>query len=357
MLDLLCLASLALYGVSALPTQSLSSPRLVYQFPDYPPTFIENIATRGNGNLLFSTLSGPNIYTIDPTASKPTPKVAVTFPNVNCTSGIKEIGNSDVFAVITGNWSQEMMTGVYGSFSVWSVDFKMDPPVVVKIASIPDTTNLNGLAIIPALRNIIYLADGGNGALRILDSTTGKSRIALQHSMFIRSSNFPLGINGIESFGGNMYFTNSAKGIYGKIPLRIDGSVVGTVEQITSLELSQSYDDFAMDKHGNGLMAIKPSAVHRVTPSGETTVISGGLNSSDFAGPTSLVFGRSSPKEEATLYVTTAGLDMAHARLGGGQIEAVDYYQVDTEFTEPCRSFWDVGYAMSLVWKQRTLHF
>ena len=348
MLDLLCFTSLALYGVLALLTQSPSPSRVVYQFPNI--TFVENIASRGNGSLLFTTLSAPVLYTIDPTASKPTPKVAFTFPNTTCTSGIKQIGNSDVFAVITGNFSVFTTSGVNGSFSVWSVDFSKDPPVGAKIASIPNTTNLNGLATIAALPNIIYLADTANSALRILDITTGEAPIVLEDPMFVNNSLLPLGINGIESFSGDLYFTNSAQGIYGKIPLRTNGSVVGTVEKITSLNATEgSYDDFTMDKHGNGLMAIKPSAVHRVTPSGNWSVLSGGPpGNTDFAGPTSVVFGRGSPKQEATLYVTTSGINPLNGSFGAGQVEAIDNYLEDTKITEPCWSFRGVQHAMSL---------
>ena len=329
MLNLLYVAyltPLALYRVSALPTPSLSPPRLVYQFPHN--TWVENIASRGNGNLLLSTIGGSGLYTIDPTASEPTPKVAFKFPDTTATFGIKETGIPDVFVVITGNYSNPGVHGVYGSFSVWSIDFRENPPVGAKIASIPDTDFLNGLAIIRAVPNILYLADTSNNALRTLNTRTGESRIVLRNPMFVNSSTIPLGINGIETFGRDLYFTNAGKGIYGKIPTQRNGSVVGTVEQIASLESPQdSYDDFTFDKHGNALLAVHPSAVNRVTPSGEQSVLLGGPGSSDFAAPTSIVFGRGCPKEEATLYVTTGGIDPISGKLGGGQVIAIDNYR------------------------------
>ena len=258
-----------------------------------------------------------------------------------------------------GNYSVDDFIGAYGSFSVWSVDFTKDPPVGKQIASVPDTDNLNGLAIVPALPETVFLADAGRFAVRSLNTTSGKSRIEIMSPIFANTSTFSLGINGIEYFGHYLYFTNSALGVFGRIPLRLDYSILGTIEEVTTLkETEGKYDDFAIDKYGNGVLPIKPAAVDIVNPSSgeQTTIING--TTSDMSGPTSVVFGRGSRKEEGTLYLTTSG--MFDLGPGGGQVVAIDNYYGDAQTTditkpEPYSSSYGIGRAMSQLWKQRVL--
>ena len=246
-------------------------------------------------------------------------------------------------------------SGTRGTFAVWSVDFRKDPLVAEKIASIPDTDNLNGMTAIQGLSATVLIADAGNSALRSLNTRTGKSQIVLQDPLFENSPQFPLGINGVETFGPDLYFTNSAKGIFGKVHVRSDGVPVGKVEHITSISSSEgSYDDFTMDKLGNGLLAVKPSAVNKVTRLGKQSILSGGPGTSEFSGPTSIVFGRGSRKEEATLYVSTCGLfDPVSGNWGGGSVMAIGNYQPLLDTTDSCWSFKGMKKAMGLLWRQQ----
>jgi len=197
----------------------------------------------------------------------------------------------------------------------------------------------NGLAFIRGSPNIIFLR-------------TGESHIVLQDPMFVNSSTFPLGINGINTFGRDLYFTNSAQGMYGKVAIRSDGSLAGKEEKIAPIDSSKSsYDDFTMDKHGNGLLAVKSGAVRKVTPNRKQSVLSVGPGSSYFSGPTSVIFGRGSRTEEATLYVSTGGLfDPVSGNFGGSHVVAIDNYRYHMAITE---SFHGVERAMSLLWKQQ----
>jgi hypothetical protein len=287
------------------------------------------------------------LYTLDPTASSPSLKVAYAFPDVTCTAGIAESHTPDVFLVITGNYSVMHFSGTRDTFSIWSLDFREDPPIGKKIAPVPDTDNLIGLTVIDGFVDTVMVADAGNNALRSVNTRTGQSRIELQHDMFVNTS-FPLGINGIEVFGQHLYFTNSAQGIYGKVRILHSGRPFGEVEQIASLGSEEGrYDDFTMDRRGNGLLAVKPSAVNIVTSQRDQSVLSHG----PFSGPTSLLFGRGSQEQKATLYVTTCG--PMNTVGGEGQVMAIDDYQPHLEVSGSCWSFEGMKKAMALLWRQQ----
>ena len=317
--------ALALSNVSAAPVPTTPAARLVYQFPT--GTFVENIACRSNGHLLLDVLSEPVVYTIDPTASKISAKIVYRFPNATGISGIAETNTPDVFAVIAGNWTLATKEGTLGSFSVWSLDFRSsDQPIATKIASISDTNNLNGMATIPGSPNIILLADSAKGAVWTLDIETKLASITIQEPSFQPSASIPGGINGINTYGGQLYFTSSAQGVYGSVPINNQGFATGPVKEIAHINTTEGtiYDDFAMDSEGNAFIAIHPDRVERAPLSGEQTILVQGSLPTDLAGPTSATFGRGSVKEESTLYVSAGGVYNASGSVLGGQVLAVD---------------------------------
>ena len=242
-------------------------------------------------------------------------------------SGITETDTPDVFAVTAGNWTLVTKEGMFGSFSVWLLDFRSssDQPVVTKIASIPDTDNLNGMATIPGSPNIILLADSGKGAVWTLDIETKRSIITIQEPSF-QPTSVRFGINGINTYGDNFYFTSSGQGIYGSIPINDQGLPTEPVKEIARINTTEGtiYDDFAMDLKGDAFIATHPDRVERVPLSGEQSVLVKGVLPTSLAGPTSAVFGRGSVKEESTLYVSAGGIYNASGSIWGGQVLAVD---------------------------------
>lgn len=343
MLSLLHLITLASLSFSVRPIPLAPTPRLVYQFP--PGVFVENIACRSNGHLLLSILSEPVLYSINPTVSSPAPKVVHTFPNVTGMTGIAETTTPDVFAIIGGVWNLTTLSGTLGSFSIWSVDFRSDPPLVAMIAPIPYTDNLNGLATIERSPKIILAADSKLGAVWALDTKSGNSRIAIRDPNFQPGERFPLGINGINTLRDHLYFTNSGRKIYGSIPIHSDGSAAGRSKVLATLDSSEfeAYDDFAMDQEGNALIATHPNSVYQASLRGKQSVHS---RSDVFAEPTSSIFGRGSAKEAHTIYVTAGGrtgqstvwVPTNRTPSQGGQVIAIDNYQPPKQNTCSCWS-------------------
>ena len=318
MLDSFRSIALALLSLSLNCILAASSPRLVYQFPQGAE--IENIAARSNGHLLLGLISAPELYTLDPTAASPSPNLLYTFPNATSLTGIAETTTPDIFAVIAGSYHINNFTGIPGSFSIWRVDLRSNPPAVSMMAPVPDAGALNGLAVIQDTSGTLLAADSALGAIFAVNPSTRKVNMAIKDAMFAPTATFPLGINGIKTrngvSGAILHFTNSAQGLYGTMPVRSDGSSAGSAKQLATLAASEQYDDFAVDRQGNAFITAHPNVLYQVSLDGIQTLFS---NSSSIHQPTSATFGRGSGVEMSTLYLSTDG-----EAPGGGQVITLD---------------------------------
>ena len=263
---------------------------------------LENVALRPSGTLILTSTTSSTIYLLDPTQRNPSAEVLYTFPGANSCLGIAET-SSDVFAVIVGNTSVSTFTGVPGSFSIWSVNLrKSSVPIVSKISAIPEAKILNGLAYLQNSPDIVLAADSEAGIVYSTNIVTGVSAVAIQNSAFAPTSTFPLGINGLhpDAASCNLYFTNSALGTFGSIPIDNNGKATGAVKIIATDAKGDFYDDFAIDNQGNFWITNHPNVMEEVTRAGQqiTTV-----NSTEMLQPTSAIFAAEGQK----LYVVTAG--------------------------------------------------
>jgi sugar lactone lactonase YvrE len=187
------------------------------------------------------------------------------------------------------------------------------------------------MTAIESSQNTILLADSKLGAVWALDMETGESQIAIIDPSFQPSYEYPMGINGIKTYGDDLYFTNSVQRLYGSIPIDGNGFATGPVNKLLTLNGFQSdaYDDFAMDRQGNAFIATHPNAVFKVSREGR---LIGLLSSELLVQPTSATLGRGSAKEESTLYVSTGGRSSEptiwdstdDGPIVGGQVFAID---------------------------------
>jgi hypothetical protein len=278
--------------------------RIVYQFPNQPYTDLENMAVRSNGQLLLSTITSPTTYLLDPTQSPPEPVLLHTYPGGQSTLGIAET-QPDLFVVVVGNYSTSTFQGIKGSFAIWTLDLRKGlPGIAKKVASIPQAEALNGAATVIGNPNIVLVADSALGAIWRVDTTTGACVEIEKSGLLATSGNFPLGVNGIRMYGSNVYFTNSAQGLFGKIPFSTQGTPMGNPAVITrTLSSNYTYDDFAMDSNGNAYVANHLNQLTKIPQHGAQTLIE---SSPDFDQPSSAAFGRT-PGSECTLYVVTGG--------------------------------------------------
>ncbi len=223
----------------------------------------------------------------------------------------------DVFAVVAGNWTK-VTVHQPGSFSLWSIDMQSPNNTKVKlITGMPKANGLNGVtALGRGSPDIVLVADSVLGALWRVNIKTGDYSMAIKSFLFADENEF-IGINGVRFFEGSVYFTNSAQGIYGRVPVTYNGSAAGEVEKLAEFQLPSILDDFDLDWEGDAWIATHPNAVNEVTMEGKRRNITGDADLA-IVQPVSARFGQSQ-QQRRTLYVATAGNGTV-----GGQVFAVN---------------------------------
>ena len=197
-------------------------------------------------------------------------------------------------------------------------------PTVKLITRMPNAGGLNGMAALNGFSGTILVADTMNGSLYKVDVSTGANSVAIQNDAFARNPGTAqsFGINGVRMTGGNVYYTNSAKGTFGRVPVNGEGAATGDVEILGTLNTAAgTYDDLDLDCAGNSWIATHADMVSTVTSGGTQSNLTGGAT--PFNEPTSARFGRGA--EAGVLYVVTTGdYDASTGKLSPGQLFAVD---------------------------------
>jgi hypothetical protein len=335
-----------------IPTISISAPhpnvklplpaRTVAQF-DTVPTWLENIAVRGNGDLLVTQLApAPGLYTIRNPASKNAtlePIFGWHEPNITDILGITETF-PDTFNIIAGNATSDAL-GYAGTWSVWEARFhslNSSVPAVRKITDIPEAKFLNGIVPMPGRPEIVFIADSQFGLLFRLDTRTGKHEIIAKGPEFdpypaLQNKTVGFGINGVKIRDGYLYFSNSNLVKIFRTPITRDGHIAqkgkAKVELYADLNAAAVFvDDFifsddgilwAASNYGNSIVAVSPGASN-------IQVVAGAVTQLALAGSTAAAFGRTK-HDKNILYVCTAG-GLAEPVNGTivepGKVEAID---------------------------------
>lgn len=337
--------TIATFGslVSARPAEqtghSHKTLRDVIVFPNN--TWIENIAVRSNGNLLVTLLNLPEVWEVEPLSGSA--ELVYSFPNANVSLGIAEVEH-DIFAVNVGNFSGPGV-GVPGSWSIWTLDYNTanlssNKPIGKKIAAIPPAVFLNGLATLPTKLGVVLTGDSFLGQIFAVDIFSGRYSVAIDVPELKRNTTaaFQLGVNGMKTHDGHLYFTNSLRSpLLAKIPLSIKGNAAGPAITIAKsaqypIDLGFQADDFALDATAeHAWVATNPSnfIIRITTATGKQKIVAGGKSDPTVAGATSAAFGRSWNDEQILYIVTDGGLaDPSSAGVTGGKIVALDTTKV-----------------------------
>ena len=298
------------------PVCALQNVRQLYQFPNDKFHDIENVAIRPNGQLLLNTITEPVTYILDPASSNPQATVLYQFPGYTGLAGIAEL-SPDVFALVVGNYSVAEFKGIPGSFAIWTINLTSGHPVAKKVASIPEAQTFNGLTALSS--SLILVADSAVGSIYSVNINTGAYKVTIQDAKFQPSSQFPLGVNGIHYKNSVLYYTNSAQGTFGKVPITSSGTASGPFSVIANAPTGSFYDDFALDMFGNALITAHSNSIVKVVPIGGAQITI--ANSTSIIQPTAAVFGNNAISA-CTLYVVTAG-QVSGSTIASGQVLAV----------------------------------
>ncbi|KZV92135.1 hypothetical protein EXIGLDRAFT_718727 [Exidia glandulosa HHB12029] len=297
--------ALSLTLVSA--TVAFASPtyRTITQFPN--GTFVENIGVRHDGSLLLTTLTGPELWSVDPYTGSTS--IVATFPNATSTVGLAQY-SLDIWAVAVGKINMSAFEGIPGTFGIWLVDFNHPKkPRVVKQVPVPAAQDLNGLACCD-VRGRLLAADSNAGIIYAVDVYSGVSEPILSGPAFAHPvGGFPIGVNGVRILPkenpDTLFFTNSAGAVLSRASL----SSKDDVQTIVGPDFA-GVDDFALVPRALSRKTLAFVAFNngnqllRVTRDGKTDVVLGAQDSAVLPGPTSAQLSH----DGHTLYVTTYGL-------------------------------------------------
>jgi hypothetical protein len=276
-----------LASAAVIPRQASTS--TVYKFST-SGAWIENLASRSNGQLLLTRFDAPELWSLD-LSTKTTAKVA-TFTGSTCTAGITEV-SPDVFAVVTGNYSQAGGNKP-GTWGVWKVNFTGTTPQASVVKMIPESVMFNGLT---TLDNDTVLIGEGKGSVYRLSISNGNYSTAIQDAAMAPPSSapVPIGIDGLKYYSGYVYFTNIFKNTFNKVQVDSTGKAMGAATTILTV---QTGDDFSFGPDGSAYIAANGN-VAKVTSAGKLSTVA------SVASGTSTTFGRTA-KDNSTLYVGTS---------------------------------------------------
>ncbi|KAF7133826.1 hypothetical protein CNMCM5793_005238 [Aspergillus hiratsukae] len=282
-------------------TTNASSISTVFQFTRNE-TWLENLAVRPNGKLLATRLDAPELWLIDPANTNTTEAGSLfhTFPNATSLLGITEI-NTDVYAVVAGNFSIPTVTSTHGSYVIWRLDASSTPPSASILARIPDAEFLNGIARFG--ENMLLITDSAKGVIWLLDMSTGVYSQALSHPSMLPAAGQPyaVGVNGIDVRGKYVYYTSTTQMLFCRVPVDSTASATGPVEVIAS---GITPDDFIVSGDGTAFITTNPdNGLVRVDPKGRVRLVAGNQFTIAVGGSTAVA----GSEDGSVLYVTTSG--------------------------------------------------
>lgn len=322
--------------ISALPvfstlltlTTALFPAKLIYEFPK--GTWLENLVVRPCGSILITTLTGPDLYQINPLLPNPTASLIHHFPTGLATLGITETF-PDEFYLILSNVTLPKVIVTPGTQRIYRIKFPFPTaqPEISLAASLPDAILLNGLTTLNPFT--LLAADSRKGVVWAINTLTGTSKIVISDPLMLPTAapGPMLGINGLKVRNGKiLYFTNGAQNIFAKIAINSDGTPsAGPATVISNAPTGASYDDFALDFLGDAFLATAGGdSIAEVKANARQRIVAGMMGEIEIAEPTSAQFGRMGV-DAGVLYITTAGglaIPVNGTEVVGGQLVAVD---------------------------------
>jgi hypothetical protein len=288
-------------------------------------TFLENTSIRSDGKLFLSSLSTSNLMEFDPNTADGV-KITATIPEATGLLASTFI-DDERLVVHAGQVDMATYSIVKGTAAIWEVNFRRCPPSIRKVASIPETQMLNGMAALPAHPHIILSLDSIGGRVFRTNTRSGSVDVPIHNPTWFGpgpDATIPLGANGIQIRGNTLFFTNSAQAFFAKVKINDRGEPMGEPEKIhqnANATFSTSYDDFDVDSEGNAYICRDPNKLVKVTPDGETSLFVGGSRNPLIYTPTSVRL----TSNGKTAFVVTGGADkVVDGEFLGGQIIAVD---------------------------------
>ncbi|KAK4202340.1 hypothetical protein QBC40DRAFT_276585 [Triangularia verruculosa] len=317
----------------------------IFSFPPTNPIFIENLFVLPDARLLLTSYVhfGPDtnspLHVLNPVTSSVS--VVTTLPNSTSQTGIAQLSGANRYAVTAGILGDNFEF-VNNTISVYVVSLEWNAlsATVVDTIPVPGAISANGLV---AVGNVVLSADSRGGRILRVDTVTRTSSVAFADPLLFgdpANVSGSLGVTGVNGLflkwhAGQrwVYFTNTAKGIYGRFKVDSLGHKVGSVEVVRTvisadpIGFTNSLDDLVVDGDGHGYIAWQDQSLLKVKRYGngttaQTVVLGPGGMANGNSGitlktPTSVALGLGGDH----IYVGTGGADAGN--LTGGQVVKV----------------------------------
>ncbi|KAH6664288.1 hypothetical protein B0J14DRAFT_608205 [Halenospora varia] len=314
---------------------------------EYPKgTWLENLVIRqSDGNALVTLLSAPEVVLLS-TNGEFKPITIASFPNAIGCLGIVEL-YLDIFYVVAGNWSAHTGLSTPGSYSIWEIDMTLGKghrARTRKVTDLPLSGFLNGMTVLNPIRGILLVADSLFSAVWSVNVQSGEVAVAANTTEMspILDAQPPLGINGLRVHGSDLYFDNTNRATFCKIPIDLDtGKSTGAATVL--VESDKAFpDDFTIDFKGNAWMAADlygemdflPMAAAGIEAGSSTLeIVVGSRGDIQDSGWTAAKFGtKRRDVRSGALYVTTNGGPLGYIYqnwTAGGMLLRIDTINLD----------------------------
>ena len=212
------------------PTTNQISAVPSFYFPNAKQA--ENIHPRLNGRILVTLDTAPELWQINPYQNQ-TGGLVHVFEDKTALFDIVEL-TPDVFYIIASNFTGPPdYYGSPGTVSIFEVDLCgiLDPTVspstakVSRVLDIPDAQLFDGLVVINQAKGLLMSGDAQEGTLYLIDIKKREASAVLSDIALIGTAQAAaaglahIGVNGLKFHNGELYFTNTAKGIYGRMSI------------------------------------------------------------------------------------------------------------------------------------------
>ncbi|KAI1158233.1 hypothetical protein F5B18DRAFT_641882 [Nemania serpens] len=285
--------------------------RTIFQLDKTVPfSWFENVAIRGNGDLLVTMLS-PNasVYSLHQPASGPAKVSIINIGDANGLLGIAET-SPDVFAISGGTFSS-LAAPVAGTLGIWELNLRGPKPTTRLITKIPEAVFLNGVVSVPGSPSpAILVADNGVSRVWRVDLKTGKYETAAEvpEMRALPNATTAIGVNGLKIHNGHLYFSNSNLASIFRMPLDKSGlAAQGAQATLVAKFDADNIDDFLIDEKGKYWAATNFDNTVAVASQGATGVVVAGTTTElTVAGDTALALGRTI-RDRNIVYAVTGG--------------------------------------------------
>ncbi|KAL1860500.1 hypothetical protein Daus18300_009132 [Diaporthe australafricana] len=215
---------------------------------------LENIAVRGNGDILVTSTASPTLFGLSTRNEHPPIPVAEIL-GVTGLVGIAEL-EKDVFYVVGSN-----LTSTENSNGVWKVDVRnfraaqngtiIQPADISLVARVPSALQLNGMVRLASndTENLLISDSGFGNVIRLNVATKAVEAVIQEPEMAPLTTGLSIGVNGIRIRDSKLYFVSLDQGTFSRVPISLSsGAAVGPVETLAS-NITFG-DDFALSDDG-----------------------------------------------------------------------------------------------------------